>query len=106
MTLSNFTLLGKASFLKREKNKPAKHIMHQNEKYIKLSKDSNMFNVHSRFTNIEIILPCSFVKPHFGPILSSSTRNLGIFGNGVTLLCYVDCFEADKDEKSRQTKVS
>ena len=56
--------------------------------------------------NIEIILPCSFVKPHFGPILSSSTRNLGIFGNGVTLLCYVDCFEADKDEKSRQTKVS
>ena len=66
------------------------------QKHINLSKDSYMINVHSRFMNIEIILPCSFVKPHFGPILSSSTRNLGIFGNDVTLLCYVDCFEADK----------
>ena len=57
--------------------------------------------------NVGKTLPCSLMKPHdFGPILSFSARNLGIFGNAVGLLCYVDCFEADKDEKSRQTKVS
>ena len=41
--------------------------------------------------------------PHFGPILSFWVKKPSIFSNVfVKLLCYVDCFEAGKDEKSRQ----
>ena len=48
-------------------------------------------------------LPSPFMYPHFGPILSFWVKKPTIFSNVfVKLLCYVDCFEADKDEKSRQ----